>query len=243
MAKERNKFFGDVTKVLRLVWDDFLDFSFPRLCVICDDLLTSQEIGVCLHCYFALPFSVYEYGVNNPVAKSLWGRTPIVGGYSLFHYRSSTGIAKLVHAVKYDGQMKLAEKLGKTIANNLIESECEIQFSHLIPVPMHPKKLLKRGCNPAAQLAYGMSEVLNIPVMENALFKGVQTTSQTNKSRLERWLETENVYGFDNGGELWEYPVLVDDVITTGATAERCLRAMYVGGLPKASVVGLAHTL
>lgn len=222
---------------------DWLDFAFPRSCVCCGDLLLPSEMELCWVCYAKLPFSVHGYGIQNPVAKSLWGRVPVMGGYYLLNYQSRTMTSNVLKSLKYDGGLIMAKRMGELMGEELLLDPMYSRCDALIPVPMHPKKELKRGYNPALVIAQGLSESLGIPVIESVLVKQNTTVSQTKKNRLERWYQTQHVFGLNGLLTGVGHVALVDDVFTTGATAERCLRSLYAGGLEKASVISLAFTV
>ena len=97
---------------VREAMDDWMDFAFPRACVCCGDLLLKSEMEMCWVCFARLPFSVHGYGLQNPVAKSLWGRVPVAGGYYLLNYQSRTMTSKVLKSLKYDGGVIMAKKLG-----------------------------------------------------------------------------------------------------------------------------------
>lgn len=228
---------------VKTAMDDWLDFAFPRVCACCGDNLLKSEMEICWSCFANLPFSAHHYGESNPVAKSLWGRTPLVGGYYFLNYRAKSETSKMMKALKYDGGVILAEKLGEMMGVELLNEQNYKPFTQLIPVPMHPKKEMKRGYNPAALIARGMSKSMGIPVVEGALIKTQLSSSQTKKNRLERWYQTGHTFEFLEGETEWQHVALVDDVVTTGATAERCLRSMYTNGVLSASLVSLAYTV
>ena len=223
--------------------DDWMDFAFPRSCVSCGDLLLKSEMEICWVCFARLPFSVHGYGINNPVAKSLWGRVPVTGGYYLLNYQSRTMTSKVLKSLKYDGGVIMAKKLGELMGDELFRAGTLMHCEALIPVPMHPKKELKRGYNPALLIAEGLSTSMGIPVNQSALLKRNATVSQTKKNRLDRWYQTQHSFEAGRDCSSLHHVALVDDVFTTGATAERCLRALYVGGIKQASVMSLAFTV
>jgi len=225
------------------VADDWMDFAFPRECVCCGDLLLRSEMEVCWVCYAQLPFSVHAFGLHNPVAKSLWGRIPVYGGYYLLNYQAKTMTSKILKSLKYDGGVIMAHRLGELMGEELKKQGFHLQCDGLIPVPMHPKKELKRGYNPAKLIARGIAESLGVSMIENALIKRNATVSQTKKNRLERWYQTQHDFDVTSVGEGLRHVALVDDVFTTGATAERCLRSLYSAGVERASVLSLAFTV
>lgn len=220
-----------------------LDFLFPRSCVVCGDLLLKKEMEVCWSCWSELPFSLHGYGPDNPLAKSLFGRIALHGAYYFLLYERGASVSKVLKAIKYEGAKTMAFRLGEEIGRKLLKSNSTGPFSHLIPIPMHPKKEKIRGYNPACILAQGISKSMGIPVVENFLVKGKETSSQTLRGRLDRWYQTEGNFECNFKGEKFTHPVLVDDVFTTGATIERCLEALYLVSFPKASVISLALTV
>jgi ComF family protein len=228
---------------VREAMDDWMDFAFPRACVCCGDLLLKSEMEMCWVCFARLPFSVHVYGLQNPVAKSLWGRVPVAGGYYLLNYQSRTMTSKVLKSLKYDGGVIMAKKLGALMGEELLRTDTFLHCDALIPVPMHPKKELKRGYNPAMLIAEGISMSMGIPVMGKALVKRNATVSQTKKNRLDRWYQTQHSFEVSEDWAGLDHVALVDDVFTTGATAERCLRALYLGGVKQASVMSLAFTV
>lgn len=233
------KFFQQAVKAAA---SDWLDFAFPRACVCCGDLLLKSEMEICWVCYAQLPFSVHHFGDQNPIAKAMRGRVPLYGGYYLLNYQSRSMVSQVLKSIKYDGGVIMAKKLGALMGDELKSKVRCAQIDALVPVPMHPKKALKRGYNPALILAQGISSAMGIPVIENALVKRNVTVSQTHKNRLERWYETKHIFEFGGTPENVKCVALVDDVFTTGATAERCIRSLYDGGMERVSMLTLAYT-
>ncbi len=228
---------------MQILASNTLDFLFPRSCVVCGDLLLKKEMEICWSCWSELPFSIHEYGPNNPLSKALYGRIALRGGYYFLQYERGSSVSELLKAIKYEGAKTMAFSLGEEIGRQLLKSKIESPFSELIPVPMHPKKEKNRGYNPACILAQGISKSMGIPVVEKFLNKGKETSSQTLRGRLDRWYQSEGNFECNYNGEKFTHPVLVDDVFTTGATIERCLEALYLVSLPKASVISLALTV
>jgi ComF family protein len=178
--------------------------------------------------------------MENPVAKSLWGRTPLVGGYFLLNYKAKSEASKMMKALKYDGGVMMAEKLGELMGEELLKDPNYRPFSHLVPVPMHPKKEKKRGYNPAYLIALGMSKSLKVPVNEKVLVKSKMTATQTKKNRLDRWYQTKHSFEFVGCDDHWDHVALVDDVVTTGATAEACTQALKKAGAARVSLLSFA---
>lgn len=149
----------------------------------------------------------------------------------------------LVHKLKYDGKKEIGVYLGKLLGNQLMESELFKDADLLLPVPLHPAKLKKRGFNQSEIIAMGMEDVMKAKLNADILFRTIHTSSQTRKSRYERWENVKDIFIVKNQGLLVnKRVVLVDDVITTGATLQACAeKLLSIQGL-KLSVASLAYS-
>jgi ComF family protein len=164
---------------------------------------------------------------ENPVSQLFWGRTKIIQATSLFKFEKGSAYQVLLHKLKYRGEKKngiyLGKLLGKELKNTVFGS-CD----YIVPVPLHPKKLRKRGFNQASVIARGVSSIIQKPVLEDFLIRRRYSGTQTKKNRFERFLNMESVFilnpkyiSYDNHKYL-----LIDDVVTTGSTLEACSEAI-----------------
>jgi ComF family protein len=214
------------------------DLFYPRLCVVCGRVLTENENYMCTHCLFDFPLS--EETLNGGVAL-FEDMPPIyrpINFYTLFYYNRESAYKLLMTSLKYGNRKELGRFLGTQLAHKISE-----QPDVLLPVPLHPKKLKRRGYNQSAEIAKGISDVLKLPVYDNILVRLKNNETQTFKNAVER---AENVSGIfavaDKSSVECKHVLIVDDVITTGATISACIEALKTIPGIKISVACLART-
>jgi len=210
-------------------WQDFLFILFPKTCGACQSVLIHQEEAICTSCLYHLPFTDFHHFPVNPTAKRFWGKLEFERATSMFYLSKSSLVEALIHQIKYNKRPELALFLGKYYGKMLRSSLFVDDIDLIIPIPLHPKKLKLRGYNQSAYFAQGLSESLAIPYDESMLRRKVHTVSQTKKDRVERYENVENIFECVAGASTGPLHILlVDDVLTTGATlfsAAICLSA------------------
>ncbi len=200
---------------------------FPHLCNGCGSDLISGHHLLCLKCYNHLHKTNFDELQNNPVEKTFWGRLACNAAMSQYYFSKDSILQKLIHQFKYKGNKDLAVYLGKTIGESLKQSQRFKNIEAIIPLPLFPDKEMRRGYNQAAVLSEGIAAILQIPVMYNIVHRIRYTDTQTHKTRMERWQNVEGVFITKQQAEIQNKSVLlVDDVITTGATIEACGNAI-----------------
>ena len=203
--------------------NDFLNLFFPNLCRACGTKLIGEEETICFNCLYHLPKTNYHLFADNPVEQTFWGRINLEAGTSFCFFEKGTPIQHLLHQLKYNDEKEIGMELGKHLGAQLASSERFQSVDVLIPVPLHPKKEKKRGYNQSEWIAKGISQTFQRPINTDILVRKSDTSTQTHKSRFERW---ENVSGiFTLNKEIavpFQHILLIDDVITTGATLEAC---------------------
>ena len=207
--------------------NNFVQLFYPRLCLYCEKRLTEDEQYLCLHCFCELPRTRYHRRTDNPVYKLFTGFFHIdeIATFLLFEREGKT--QKLVHAFKYFGNKKLARYLGRVAALEMKNDGVFKDIDMLIPVPLHPKKEWKRGYNQAEWIAKGIESVYQKPVRCDFLYRNIDTVSQTRKTVYERNLNVEEIFSLKNSDSLeGMHILLIDDVLTTGATLRACVNAL-----------------
>ncbi len=200
---------------------------YPNLCLACGDRLKKQESSICLSCQFSLPQTNFHMQADNPVAKHFWGRVKICTATAFLGFSKGGRVQRLIHQLKYNRQKELGIYLGHWFGQKLLRDGTHEGFDYIIPVPLHPRKIRKRGYNQSDLIAEGLSKALNVPWSADYLIKGMNNESQTSKSRIERWRNVEHIYQLKSAHDLKGKKVLlVDDVITTGATLEGCAQTL-----------------
>ncbi|MHC1706935.1 MAG: ComF family protein [Bacteroidales bacterium] len=219
-----------------------LGLFFPRLCLACGKSLFDHEEFICNPCWMALPRTNYHLEPENPVAGTFWGRVWLVDAAACFYYNRGNKVQRLIHQLKYKGEEELGEYLGEHYGSVLKQEDFLAGADLLIPVPLHPKKLKARGYNQSEAIARGLGSALGVRVETGQLYRVKSTSSQTRKSRYDRWENVDNIFQVHDPDQLQnKYVVVIDDVITTGSTLEACVDALQrIPGI-RISVVALAY--
>ena len=222
------------------MFSDFFSLLYPNLCCACGDKLLKSEKAICLKCKYEFPYLGLTHLKDNSVTKVFWGRVPLEYGISLIAFNKGHKIQNVLHEIKYNNHTTAAEELGEMIGE-IINSFSVSDVDFLIPVPLHPKKLKTRGYNQAELIANGISLSTQIPVLTNTVIRNAYTETQTKKRRMERWDNVAAVFELNSQNNLTDKHVLiVDDVLTTGATLEACANVILKAGIKKLSIATVA---
>jgi ComF family protein len=209
------------------VINDFLSLIYPRHCEACARLLFGHEHYLCRYCQAHLPKSNYHTYPDSPLKKTFSGRVPLVHAASCYLYEKSGRIQRLLHAIKYEEQKELGKFLGQMYGKELKEGDVFKDIQCILPVPLHKNKLKARGFNQSEWFAQGIAESMNIVLDTDSLERIADTSTQTKKKKFQRWENVEGIFRVRNNRELAnKHVLLVDDVITTGATIEACWQAL-----------------
>lgn len=216
---------------------------FPHICAGCGSDVLDREHPLCLSCLAQLPATNFHLYPNNPVDKIFWGRLDIQHATALYYFTNASLIHRLLHQFKYKDQPQLAIYLGKQMGHAFLQSPFYQDIDALIPLPLFASRQRKRGYNQSAMLCRGISEVLRKPVMEQVVVRTTHTESQTRKGRVERWQNMEGRFELAATKDIQNrHLLLVDDVITTGATLESCGRCLLEAPGVKVSVATLCYS-
>lgn len=222
------------------MFSDFINLFFPRLCSACDNALLRNESEICLSCIVNLPKTNYHLDKENPLNKIFWGRIDIETVAAYYFFNKGNKVQHLLHQLKYKGAKQLGEKIGQLYGYELINSPLFKELDYIIPVPLHPKKLKKRGYNQSEWFANGLSLTLNVRCKTDLIYRKVDSATQTKKSRFNRWENVSEIFGLNETENFSnKHILLVDDVITTGATIEACAKVLKAKNM-KVSVVTIA---
>lgn len=219
----------------------FINLLFPRTCAACGNLLLENETTVCTTCRFLLPKTGYENNPNNPLAQKFFGQMPFNAVSAEFFFSKNGKVQHLIHGLKYNHCRENGIFLGQEIGKSLLNSPNYSGIDYLLPIPLHPKKEKIRGYNQSHVIAQGISEIMTVPIAENCLVRSIFTDTQTKKSREERWDNVKDVFEIKNPSQIaGKHVLLIDDVLTTGATLMSAGQTlMQVNGI-KISVVTAA---
>ena len=228
---------------MSVVYDMFKGFTglfWPDICACCSTGLTNGEEYVCSHCMYELPTTNFHREADNPVSQIFWGRAMVEHATSGYFFRKGNRVQKLVHQIKYRGQKEMGTVLGREMGKLLRNSDFD-RIDVVVPVPLHPKKFRKRGYNQSEWIARGIAEGMNKPVDIQTLVRRFFTETQTRKKRFDRWENVDTGFALTNPDNFaGRHILLIDDVITTGATLEACINAALSAPESKVSVATLA---
>lgn len=202
---------------------DLVNLFYPEVCACCDHPLSTNENLICTPCLHQLPLTNNYSEKESTTKKVLYGRVKIENAASLLLFEKKGPVQKLVHNLKYKGQQEIGTFLGKWLGEILSETNSYSDITAVVPVPLHKKRLKKRGYNQVTRFGLEIAKKLNVDFVENVLIKKTDTSSQTYKERIARWGKMEETFNVQNPHLLkGAHVLLVDDLITTGATLEAC---------------------
>jgi ComF family protein len=174
-----------------------------------------------------LPSTNFHLTSPNPAEKLFWGRLPACSVTSQYYFTKDSAMQRIMHQFKYKGHKELGYYMGRLMGRQLLYSRLFTSIEIIIPLPLHRTREKIRGYNQAAILSSGISEIIRKPVITDAVIRNTQTDSQTRKNRIERWQNMEDKFKVQRVKELeGRHVLLVDDVLTTGATLESCGRTI-----------------
>ncbi len=207
--------------------NDFFNLIFPRLCCACDSALLKNETTICVQCELTLPKTNYHLDKENPLNKIFWGRVEVEMVSSYLLYGKGGRVQKLLHNLKYKGVKEVGEKIGLLYGYDLLKAKEYHTIDFIVPIPLHKNKLKKRGYNQSEYFAKGLSMSMKIPVNFEDFTRVIDTKTQTKKTRYKRWENVADIFSLKEDNELKAKTILlVDDVITTGATMEAAIQVL-----------------
>ncbi|CAN5188825.1 ComF family protein [soil metagenome] len=220
---------------------DFVGLFFPSLCCVCEEHLVKGEHLLCLTCYHDLPFTDFHLLPDNVIAKRFWGRVNIESATSLLHFQKGNKVQQLVHQLKYTGREDVGIYLGEMMGKQLKESDTFKDVGLVVPVPLHWRKHLIRGYNQSACFGEGIASAMGVESNPQLLRRAAYTQTQTKKTREERWHNVKDVFALHNAAQYQgKHILLVDDVVTTGATLEACAQKLLTIPGTKVSLATIA---
>lgn len=227
---------------LKTILSDTLHLFYPHVCTGCGSDLLEQDALLCLKCIINLPQTNFACYAGNPIEKIFVGRIALVAAHSEFYFSKESIVQQLIHQLKYKGNKEIGIYLGEMMGKTLLASNRFNEVDFLIPLPLYPDKERKRGYNQAAIICEGISASMNVPVLKNIVLRKRYTDTQTKKHRTERW---ENVAGSFIVKDVHHLQgkniLMVDDVVTTGATLEACGSMLTSIDGVNLSIAVLAH--
>ena len=227
--------------LVKNIFADTLHLFYPHICTGCGSDLLDKDQMLCLKCIHDLPHTGFAPFTNNPVEKHFIGRLPLTAAHSEFYFSKGSLMQQLIHQLKYKANTGIGVYLGELMASSLLKSDRFKGIDALIPLPLFADKEQQRGYNQAAVICEGLSAILNIPTMIGNVTRERFTETQTRKHRTERWENVHESFAVKNRDALkGKHLLLVDDVVTTGATLEACGNVILMAANATLSIATLA---
>ena len=220
---------------------DLIDLIFPRHCLVCGEVLSRQEQDLCLDCLYKLP-KIEKIHIDE-IEKVFWGKCDIVSAMSYIYYRKESPYNRLLHKMKYGNCPEVGRRLAMMAAEGLKQNGFFDGIDAIVPLPLSKKKHRQRGYNQSDYIAEGLSQKSGIPVIKDCVIRTKANETQTHKSREERWKNVEGIFSLAKPEAIeGKHILLIDDILTTGATLTNCAIAIQQGCNCKISIFTLAYT-
>lgn len=226
---------------IHLALSGLLQLFYPKICVACNVELKGSEETLCLSCVTRLPKTFYHKVADNKCYQNFTGRVPIIQATSFVYFTKSGMIQHLLHQLKYKGKKEIGICLGRIFGAELQKNSWTNTIDGIIAVPLHRKKEMQRGYNQTELFVRGIAEVTGIPVLTGVLIRAKSNETQTNKTRAERIENVREVFALKSPDRIeGKHILLVDDVLTTGATLEACALELMKAGNVRISIATMA---
>jgi ComF family protein len=223
------------------MFESIINLFFPKVCSGCSSFLVANENVICTVCRHDIPLTNHHFNPENDAFKKFYGRIPVIHTSALFYFHKKGIVQELIHNLKYKGHEEIGTILGEWYAEDLKNIELLESVDEIIPVPLHPKKLKERGYNQVTAFGAALSASLNLDYNDSLLIRNVYSKTQSKKNLLGRTEGIETIFdvSFTKKNHNKHF-LLIDDVITTGATLEACSRALMKIPGAKISIVCMA---
>lgn len=215
--------------LLKTVQDDLLSLFYPNLCCACGTSVHKQDQLICVECQVKLPQTNFHLDPTNSMIKKFWGRIPVMQAASFYYFQKEGRVQHLLHELKYHGRTEVGEYVGALYGSILHDTDSLFSKADIIlPVPLHRQKRKERGYNQTDYFAMGLAKSMQMDWQDSLLVRTSFTETQTGKNRIERWENVDDIFQLTTPDKIeGKHVILVDDVVTTGATLEACANALF----------------
>ena len=209
---------------LKTLGNYLLSLFYPEECIVCKNILIEGEEYLCLHCLHKLPKTNHHLCPDNAASKNLIGKVVFKTATGYLFYSKGGLSQSIIAEIKYKGNRRFGAWIGAYLASDIKDSGFFNDIDLLVPIPLHKKKLRKRGFNQAEIIAQGISDTTDIPIDTNGLQRAIANPTQTRKGSFERWLNTKDIFVIEDADCFKnKHILLIDDVFTTGSTIEAAI--------------------
>ncbi|OIR12110.1 DNA utilization protein GntX [mine drainage metagenome] len=233
-----------VIEKVKSYFKDFSHLLYPHNCEGCGSDVLNDDAILCTKCLFELPETNFCDTKNNPVEKTFYGRLNITNATASYYFTKDSLLQHLMIELKYRNNKNVGFYLGKQLGYQLLQAERFNDVDALIPLPLNPKKEMKRGYNQATIICEGIASVFQKPILKTAVIRIQFTETQTQQDRVHRWQNMQHVFAVADKNLIeGKHVLLIDDVVTTGATLEACGNAILQVPETKLSIATVAWTI
>lgn len=220
---------------------DLIDLFYPKVCAGCSHVLLAGEHVICTACRHEIPLTNHHLVRKNEAFQKFYGKLPVEYAGAMFWFHKKGIVQEMIHKLKYKGQQEIGGAVGHWYAPYL--SDLTQNIDAIIPVPLHPKKQKQRGYNQVEKFGKALAESLDVTYEDHLLIRNIYANSQTKKNRADRSDNSQSVFGISGiPDEIGKHYLIVDDVLTTGATLEACGRALLKIPKTRISIACIAMT-
>lgn len=224
--------------------NDFLHLLFPHICTGCGSDVLEDKEQLCLKCFSELTSTEFFDHADNPVEQTFYGRLAVRNAAAGYFFTKDSLLQHLLIQLKYRNNKDIGVYMGRLLGRMLLQSDRFKDVDAMIPLPLNPRREKKRGYNQATAICQGISEVWEKPIIEKNVIRKVFTETQTQKGRISRWQNMDGVFAISEPTDLQgKHLLLVDDVVTTGATLEACGNEILKVPNTTLSIATLAYTI
>ncbi|RZJ30560.1 MAG: ComF family protein [Flavobacterium sp.] len=223
------------------MFTNLISLFFPEVCCGCHEFLLVSEHVICAICRHDIPLTKHHLSADNEAAAKFYGKLPTEFVATMCYFHKKGIVQEMIHKLKYKGHEEIGSAIGYWYGEDLKSVDIIRSVDEIIPVPLHKKRLKERGYNQVTSFANALSDSLGIPLNDKLLVRNVYSKTQTRKDRLGRSANSQSVFDVNfSEADHNKHFLIVDDVLTTGATLESCGRAIRKIPGAKISIVCIA---
>lgn len=227
-----------------MFWKDVFSVFFPNYCIGCGVMMNHFEDFLCVNCSHQLKETNYHLLENNPLKAKFFGKLSLAGATSLLYFQKEGVTQRLIHHLKYHRQEKIGQWLGKWLGSQLKHSPYFKNIEVVIPVPIHPDKLKTRGYNQVALFGKEIAHSLGATYLDDVLIKTYSNSAQAQKHWIKRQKQNQSLFKLQNSEKIAGRNILlVDDVITSGATIELCAGELLKSPNIRLSIASMVYVV